>query len=64
MLIPHPKSLSLPIEVIEELEDVRHPDSNLGFYTLGNIHVHVELDVVPKKGKGKFHLACTPYIDD
>ena len=53
----------MPIEVIEELDDVCHPDSDLGLDTLGDIHVHVELDVGLSKVQDKFHLACTTFVE-
>ena len=36
----------------------------LGFDTLGNIHVHIELNVGMRKGREEVQLACTPSIDD
>ena len=40
------------------------PTSELSFNTLGNIHVHVELDIGLIKGNEKVHLACTPSVYD
>ena len=54
----------MPIEVLEELEDVGCTASDLGFHTLGNIHVHVNLDVGLRKGQDKVHLTCTPSVDN
>ena len=64
MFVTHPRYLPLPIEVLEELEDVRRTDSALGFDTLGNLHVHIKLDVGTRKGQDKVHMSYTPYIED
>ena len=63
MLVPHLRYLPLLIEVLEELESVRLPDFSLGFITLGNLHVHNELDVGLRKVQDEVHLVCTPSID-
>ena len=63
-LVLHPILLLIPIEILDNLEDVCCPDSALGFDTLGNLHVHVELNVGLKKGQYKVHLECTPSVYD
>ena len=45
VLLPNPRYLPLPIEVLEELEDVHVPASALGFNTFGSLHIHVKFDV-------------------
>ena len=64
MLVPHHRYLPPPIEVLEDLEDVSFTASTLDFDTLGNIHVHVELDIGLRKGQYQVHLTCTPSVDD
>ena len=49
MRVPHHRLLNLPIDVIEDIVDVRRPSSNLGFDTMENLYVHVELSVVMSK---------------
>ena len=50
--------------VLEELENVGCHASALGVYTLGNLHVHVELNVGLRKGQDEVYLMCNPSIDD
>ena len=51
MLFPHYISLPMTIEVIEDIEDMFSPYSTLGFDTLGNLHVNVEIYVGLRKGQ-------------
>ena len=64
MLVIHPISLLLPIQILEEIEDVRCPVSTLDFDTLGNLHVHVKLDVGLRKVQDEVHLERTPSVYD
>ena len=62
-LVPHPRSLPLTINNIEDLNEVICTDSSIGFDTSGNLCVHVELYVGLSKVQDKVHLTCTPYIE-
>ena len=64
VLVTYPVSLPLPIDVLEELEDMHNLDSTLGLDILENVHEHVELYVGMRKFQEKVHLACTPHVDD
>ena len=43
---------------------MHRPASDLGLDTLGNLHVHVKIDVGLSKVQDKVHLACNPSVDD
>ena len=58
VLVAHPRSLPIFIYLIDNLEDVCFPTNSLGFYFLGNLHVHVKFNVGLIKGHNKTHLAC------
>ena len=52
------------IYIIDKLEDVCFPYFSLGLYYLGDIYMHVKLNVVLIKGQDEVHLECVPFIDD
>ena len=50
VLVTHPRHLPIPLEFLDELEDVQCPDYVLGFDNLSNLNVHVKLNVGLRKG--------------
>ena len=64
MLFPHYISLPMTIEVLEDIKDMFSPDSTLGFDTLGNLHVNVEIYVGLRKGQDQVHLVCNTPVND